>query len=201
MRPTPGLFPKKAKHTFIYSQTFTLAAPLPNLNTIHVFITNGLFMPELAGGHQPRFFDQAMTMYRRYRVIGSKISVNIHSTPPDSTNQSLSWLQVGTDPALGPSFNAIIEQPRIKSAMITSTSLPNAGQILEMGWSPRTVEGIKQGLEEEEYSGDVANNPAKLEYFTVGNYGMHGALGKTLYCECRIEYTTIMYKRILVAQS
>lgn len=79
--PLPQRMPIK----FMYNDTFNIDCA-SGVQTVaaHMFRTNSLFDPDFTGtGHQPRGYDQIMTMYRNYTVIGFKAVVrfNYYSGP------------------------------------------------------------------------------------------------------------------------
>jgi len=60
-----------------YNDSFLLD-PIASLAANHVFSANGLYDPNVtATGHQPRGFDQIMTMYDHFVCIASKITVTV----------------------------------------------------------------------------------------------------------------------------
>ena len=61
--------PEKFQSKLRYSTKFTLN-PAASTNVVqHVFSANGLYDPDITGvGHQPRGFDQLMSLYAQYTV-------------------------------------------------------------------------------------------------------------------------------------
>jgi hypothetical protein len=67
------MFPKRTKVELVYSDEIdVLSTPQTN----KIFRLNSLFDPDYSvGGHQPRGFDQWMTMYNKYCVIGATVTI------------------------------------------------------------------------------------------------------------------------------
>lgn len=75
-------FPQKANTKLIYNDTdFTLSTTIGNgYNTSHVFRGNDIYDPDFSGvGIQPYYFDTFATLYNRYQVYASKITVYMTS--------------------------------------------------------------------------------------------------------------------------
>lgn len=85
-------FGKKFYTKLRYSESHTIpAATTANFASSYKMRLNSLFDPNYTGaGHQPRGFDQLMTIYEKYTVVGAKITVCYITT---STNPSVVGLR------------------------------------------------------------------------------------------------------------
>lgn len=78
--PGKNPFPRRYLTKVSYSDVIALQGGGVNRSVDQVFRMNSLFDTDLTGtGHQPRYFDQIMTMYNFYRVLGCKIKVKFMS--------------------------------------------------------------------------------------------------------------------------
>lgn len=68
-RSMPTLMPPKFNTVLRYSTSFTLDPGFSTAAAMRVFSANGLYDPDITGvGHQPRGFDQLMSLYQHYNV-------------------------------------------------------------------------------------------------------------------------------------
>ena len=74
-------FPDTLQTTLRYQETLSLSSSSGALFG-YVYNLNGLYDPNHTGtGHQPLYFDQLMTIYNHYIVIGAKITVKFTAYP------------------------------------------------------------------------------------------------------------------------
>ena len=70
-----------------YHSSITLNTDISGLAVGHVYSANGLFDPDISGaGHQPRGFDQLMTLYQFYTVVGAKCTATFYPVGPEPDN-------------------------------------------------------------------------------------------------------------------
>lgn len=70
-----GFLQDRVRTRLVYAEDILFSSSTSLTGTIQ-FALNGLFDPNLTGvGHQPRFFDQFMTYYNSYSVMGAKVVV------------------------------------------------------------------------------------------------------------------------------
>lgn len=78
--PNIGGFPKSMFTTLKYVQAGSLNPGVGGTNAIQVFRANDIYDPDYTGaGHQPRGFDQWMTLYDHFYVKRSKITIEYHN--------------------------------------------------------------------------------------------------------------------------
>jgi len=76
-------FPDKFVTRLKYCESINLTAAASMTNT--TFRLNSIFDPNLSGvGHLPVYYDQLASLYGRYRVLGSKITVTFSVISPPS---------------------------------------------------------------------------------------------------------------------
>lgn len=78
-------FPKLKVVKLRYVQEITLTSVAGGLSHARAFSANGLHDPDHAlGGHQPKGFDQWMSLYAHYNVLGSKCRMRAAGTGSDA---------------------------------------------------------------------------------------------------------------------
>lgn len=122
-------FPQSMKATLRYTEVadFVLSDHSAHVAT---FRANDLYNPRVAGGapfHQPRTFDQYMTLYNTFTVQGSKISLNFvyEGYMGPST--------IATDPGSGNPY------------LVQEVGTPGAGKVPSL---PAVVCGVHKGTEQ-----------------------------------------------------
>lgn len=100
-------FPQEMRTTLRYVDTFNLS-PSSQTATGFSIRANDLYDPQVsAGGHQPRGFDQYSTLYKKFTVTASKISVTFAyeayngCTDQDATGMPLQSIQSGSSAVVG----------------------------------------------------------------------------------------------------
>lgn len=77
-------FPKQKVARLRYVQDITLTTPGAGLSKSIPFVANGCYDPYYPiGGHQPKGFDQWMSVYANYNVLGSKCNVRMINSGTD----------------------------------------------------------------------------------------------------------------------
>lgn len=81
-------FPRMLKTKVKYTQQATLNPGVSGIIAVQKFRVNGLYDVDFTGsGHQPRYFDQLMTIYDHYSVIGCKVKIT-------ATNRDDNYAQI-----------------------------------------------------------------------------------------------------------
>jgi len=128
----------------------------------YAFVANGLFDPNFTGtGHQPMGFDQLMTFYNHYEVIGAKMRYSIY---PANEVTGFNW-GIKLDDGATFSNNAIdvvCEHAMTKYKTHPGGGLSN-GFDITCSYSASKFFGDKVG--DRETWGNAASNPAELAYF------------------------------------
>ena len=131
------------------------------------FSATSLYDPYVgAGGHQPLGFDQWMTFYNHYQVIGAKATAHAR-VYADAAGDAI-WLigqtSAGTA-APGGNVNQLIEQKRAKYTFLTAKNgSDNTGKVT-VHYSPRRFFNLKNPRDEHDLRGDASTSPAENCYF------------------------------------
>lgn len=126
---------------------------------------NGLTDPEVAlGGHQPRGFDQYMALYKRYVVMGSKITVLAWKR----ANSEAALVGVRVDDALNsPDTDdfAMVENKRSTFGVIRTNQL--VGVKLKVGYNTKALFNRKSPVDDTDLIGTTSADPTTQALYTV----------------------------------
>jgi len=141
------------------------------------YSTNGLFDPNLAfGGHQPHLFDQWMTLYDEYTVIGSRMYVQALGFGDGNNKFPANWgisLQdtSGRMPATLSGANAIEKGmiPGFMASVGAVNAVPNKSQSYRSkSWSLKKTYGSKAGTAlNPRFVGNATKNPDEQSVFVL----------------------------------
>lgn len=167
------LFPARKKAFLPYFDYNTVTAGAGVVGS-YVFSCNGLYDPNITGvGHQPMGFDQMMTFYDHYTVLRAKIIIDFLYI---SGSGNL-MVTVATRAALTPVTDPtqLIESGMIDYKLL-SENLSNEKSRCRLS---RTVDirlfgGIDDPLDNPDYRGTVAANPAEQSYFHISIWNSAG---------------------------
>jgi hypothetical protein len=144
------------------------------LATNQFFSANGLFDPDVTGGGaQPRGFDELMSLYQHYTVIGAKITVKGFNIDPTHAVQM--WVTTrdsGSNYATpydntehGRCRKTVLGPKGSSRDLCTLTAQVNPGKFLSIG-SP---------MSNHQLQGSASANPVEQVYFCVGAADLNGS--------------------------
>lgn len=185
-----------------YYDTFTIN---PGLGTIgsYIFSANGMYDPNISGtGHQPRGFDQLMTMYDHFTVIASKATVQ----PLEFTGLGLCQyalaLQDGATP-IGIGASSIGDNVcEYNNVMYSNFPHVSAGSAIQTNQLPKLKKkfGIKKffhaknPLTAAQWEGDVTSNPIEQAYYGVYYWSESAADPPAVTFKILIQYTAVLHE-------
>lgn len=173
-----------------YVEFFALDAPI-GTPTYHTFSANGLYDPNVTGtGHQPMGFDQMMTLYNHYEVIGSKITFRLFGTATCIFGVKLddSGLPSTSDPI------STWELPLMNCKHLANgNSNGTSDYTVTQKFSQKRFFGEKAG--DRETWGDGASNPTDQAYFLcmIGPNSTSGDLA-SVQCMATIDYIVKLHE-------
>lgn len=182
----------KLPSKFIYEDSFILNPGLSGVPSEHIFCANGLYDPNITGtGHQPRGFDQLMTLYDHYVVIGAKITLWVSSEDLVYANMIALWLD-DDNAALG-SVTDIMEKRYVKLKNTGVETSGTSNTVMSLKCNPNKFLGRSSPLSDPELKGSVAGNPTERAFFKIGCFPMRsGTDSSAVACRVRIEYSAIL---------
>lgn len=167
---------------------------------VYVYRGNSINDPDLTGvGHQAMGHDEWATLYRRYKVTGSKITV-IGTTTDTGETPIYAVTPMTQSAALG-AFESYQEQEYSKMAAVGRIGtgfIPN--QTVNF-MSTRRMRGIYE-VDDEDYAALMGNNPTK-EWFWHIAYADTGksSADVTINISIKLEYWCALYDRQQLEQS
>ncbi|QGQ63634.1 capsid protein [Chicken circovirus 5] len=137
----------------------------PGANVVagRVFRANGLFDPDVAlGGHQPYGFDQLMSIYNRFVVLGSKITVT--AVPANNFGSFIIAVKLSDVAAITSTTPAVLqEQPGYRYRLCTN-GLQGMTPRMTQTYSARRM--CRPGfMYNDQYCGTVNNDPNDQWFF------------------------------------
>lgn len=179
------LYAVRRKCMLRYSDYFALTSTAGAVAT-YVFSCNGLYDPNITGtGHQPAGFDQMMLSYEHYCVTRSRIAITYLNTSTTTAPTVAVSLEAGATPVTIPSQN--IEDGMIRTVRLYGAAVNGSMATLNMFCDLAKFGGVVKILDDPEYRGTIAANPAEQSYFHVQVWGQNGDTS-VVQCEVVIEY-------------
>ncbi len=140
----------------------------------NVFIrANGMFDPEVAvGGHQPLGFDQYMTMYDHFKVLGSKITVQFLQEGSGHASQAVACISLDDDVTANTSIENMIEQGLSTWKVMQAEQAQAEPTILSKTFSSKNF--FRNKLYSAELQGNVSSDPQEEAIFNISVAGLNG---------------------------
>lgn len=167
------LFPNRYRGLLRYADTYTLNSTSGAVAT-QVISANGLYDPDISGsGHQPVGFDQMMVSYEHYCVTGARIRANFHNNtasvyPTCSIGLSASATPVTT-------INQIVEDGMCALTFLHPLGVYGSMRTVEQAINIAQFGGLRSILDNSDYRGSVAANPAEQSYFHLQTWDTENA--------------------------
>lgn len=189
---TKGPLPKTLKTTMVYHETFDLNPGAAGVNAVYVWSANGLYDPNITGvGHQPRGFDQLMTLYDHYVVIGVKASMTVANLDA-SKAQVYGMAIVDRNTSLG-SPNIEYMELRTSKSRIVGPFGPDAVGTLHIACDPNKFLGRSKPMSDPELKGSTSANPTEQAYIHCFAFPQDASTDTgALNCRITLEYTAIL---------
>lgn len=155
-----------------------------------------------AGGHQPLGFDQWMTFYNHYQVLGSKATAYgmVYATNPSDSVYMIGQLSASTG-APATNINEAIEQKRASYRFLSSKDDKSFGKVV-VKYSPRRFFNLKNPQDEHDLRGSITSNPTENAYFQIMVGGMNPSDNPTqINLRIVIDYLVLLTERKHLSQS
>lgn len=198
--PIPKKFVTKLK----FYQQNSLNPGAAGIPAVTLFRGNSLFDPDYSGaGAQPRGFDQFMTMFDHYVVIGSKIKVRF-----SASTQLSEPLVVGITKRDG--VNQFVNKVDYQEYAYNKSRLLSPGDATRgYGYTPPIITmigtnrflGRSKPLSDPELKGSASTNPTEQWFYHVYAYPLSSNDTAACNAEIWIEYTAVFIEPKLPAQS
>jgi hypothetical protein len=182
------VFPARVLKRLRYSDNFNLAGA-SGVVASYVFAANGLFDPNITGtGHQPMGFDQLMLSYNHYIVTECRATVLFRN---NSGAGCCPQVSIKVDAGSTPStvVNTILEFGLNDHTVLEAAGTMGANKVLSAAVSIKQFEGVQDVVDNIDFRGSVAANPAEITYFHVQSWDTLG-LSTSVQCEVILEYAS-----------
>lgn len=178
--------PTKLKAKLRYFDFPTMNIGLGGAAATQVYNANGMYDPDYSGaGGQPRGFDQLMSLYDHFVVIGSKITVQVATGA--GIGPVMCVLDLKDTNAADANIVASME-----SSYATNKLHSPAGNtsVLVQTFSPKFL-GRSHPLSDPDLKGSDSANPAEAAYYHLVMASIAGVDETAVYPSVVIEYTCI----------
>lgn len=190
----PSPLPVKFKALFRYSEPYIkIPNPADTFLGTYIFSANGVYDPNITGiGHQPSGFDQLMTMYDHFVVIGAKITVTFVNN--DANDPVVVGIDVRDSINAESDSRVIIESGTAKYANLSAKNNGDNQVTMEYRVNPNRFLGRSKPLSDPNLKGGASGNPVEQCYFHVfsGNLDDQITLAQATTANIVIEYQTIL---------
>lgn len=197
-------FPKILRNTVRYCDSFSITSTKPSaVPNYFAFVCNGLFDPNnTTAGHQPMYFDQIMTIYDHYHVIGATITVSIQNVPIDGyTITSGMFIDDDNAPSIV-SRNNCVERAVGGRGVWMKTAMGGPVNSMTLHWSANKAFGVENVLTRDDLGGNSGANPTENQCFIVWNQvSSDTPAGGIVYYDCIIDYDVLWTELATLGES
>lgn len=191
---TRSLGPLRTKQLvkFNYAENFALNPGVAGTAASYVYSMNGLYDPNITGtGHQPRGFDQIMTLYDHYVVIGCKVDFQFWCA--DTTYGHMITAHIQDDATTDTDPENLLERRFLKKKVVASRNGGIDNGRIVMNVNPNKFLARSKPLSDPDLKGTTAANPTEQCYLHLNCFPMQGgADGGGVYCYIRLTYTAVL---------
>lgn len=171
--------------TMRYAEQFSID-PTASVPGTYIFNANGLFDPNFTGtGHQPRGYDELMSMYRRYEV--QEALLEIWADTNDLTSGVVLGLSVRSSSAAVLDRNDMIEH---RTAQLKAVAGSDGGPSVvyhKIAVKPADFLGLKAGADDT-LRGVQGSNPTSGVYFHVQGIPMRATDTGSIHIQSRLTF-------------
>lgn len=161
--PIPNKFATKLR----YSESVSVNPSVGGIPGVYVFNASSCYDPDFTGiGHQPRGFDQWMSMFDHFTVIGSKITVQYAIQGQTDDRSLLCGLNLKDGATAYTDKNDYMEGRNVTSRLVAGGGAGDARTCkLGLTYSPKKFLGISKALANQAIKGSASSNPTENAYF------------------------------------
>lgn len=163
-----GPLPNKLKGLMRYYNTGTTLNPgAGGAAAAYVFRANSLWDTDLTGiGHQPRGFDQLMSLYEEFCVIKAYIKVTFSSSST-TANRYRVGIAVKNSSIVSTDIRDYVEQGNQVSRILPAGAISGQTVTLKLSVNPNRFLGVSKPLSDQTVHGTASGNPQDAVYFHV----------------------------------
>lgn len=168
----------------------------------YAFNANGLYDPnDSGGGHQPMYFDQYMTVYDHYKVLGSVITVRPIETGTTLINPMFATVIQNDDNSIAGTsvFGQTIEWGMLDTYRIFGGPYAQGHKPIICKYSTRR--NYKDKYQSDSLIGDATHNPTETSTFIIVQQPMDASSTVTVSYLVIIDYIVDFFELRDIAQS
>jgi hypothetical protein len=200
-------FPRTTMVKLKYVEGFQLDPGTVGLASTYVYRANSIYDPNSTGtGHQPMNRDMWATLYKKYTVVGSKITLRCFSSNTSNSHGIMLGIllkDVGTVSDLRP--ETLMEQGLCKYTMGASNIVQNSGRglIVSKTYSAKKFFNVVNVMDNKDLGAFQNENPVRTCKFVCILSPVPGSLVDhfNIQCVVTIEYLVVYSEPIEQAQS
>lgn len=184
--PMPNKFAAKLR----YQETVSVNPGAAGTAGVQVFSANGIYDTNITGtGHQPRGFDQFMTMYDHYTVIGAKITATFVE---GASYDNHVWIALKDSSTTYSDPNDYLEGRNVISRVLPHSGTGQSGiRTLVKTCSTGKFLGRSKVMSDSELKGNSSGNPNEQAFFHVGVAPLTSADESSQNITVRIDFLVI----------
>eukprot|EP00487_Bulimina_marginata_P010824 TRINITY_DN5_c0_g1_i10.p1 TRINITY_DN5_c0_g1~~TRINITY_DN5_c0_g1_i10.p1 ORF type:complete len:232 (-),score=-4.00 TRINITY_DN5_c0_g1_i10:213-908(-) len=185
----PSPLPMRFKAVLRYSDPNEQFQPAI-ANVGKVFSCNGIYDPDITRvGHQPSGFDQLMSMYDHYVVIGARITTTFVNN--DNNHGVVCAIDVRDRNTIEPDMRVVQESGTCKTVVLSSENSGKGSCTMTYNVNPNKFLGRSKPLSDPDLKGSDAANPVEQAYFHVMMLSLDGASADSTNISSLLEYQVI----------
>lgn len=184
----------RQKAKIIYADNFNLNPGIGGTVASYVFAANGVYDPNITGvGHQPRGFDQLMTLYDHCTVIGMKAVIQGSNRDSQYANYMAARIMDSKDTTVTPTD--ILENRFVKYRLLSNRNGGANNKTIILKCNPNKFLGKSNPMSCDELQNTVAANPLELAYLQIHAFSSGSSIDTDgINIRVRIEYTVIFHE-------
>lgn len=199
--PMPNKFATKLR----YCENNIIQPGLGGIPGVRIVSANGVYDPNITGtGHQPRGFDQLMSMYDHVVVIGAKLTVTFSTIYTQAYPAMVIGISLKDSATIYTDSNDYMEGRNLISRTIPGTSTTSNTSIstLSKTFSCKKFLGRSKPLADPQLKNDVASNPTEQAYFHIWAYPLDNSTDTLdIRVNMRIDYLCVFIEPRQPSQS
>lgn len=192
-------YPNKMRFNTRYVESSVVLNPGAGVADTHIFQLNGLYDPDISGvGHQPIGFDQVMTMYDHYTVIGARAKVFIQNG--ENSIEQLVCCRIADSSVVSGDIQNAIENGNCRWTNLGIKGSSRDCASLTIGFSAKKFFS-RSPLTSSNLQGNVSSNPSEGAYLHIMCQGLNSKDAGSTYVSVVIEYACILTEPKLLTSS
>lgn len=185
-----------------YCECFNLDPVGAGAVATYVYRANSIFDPNYTGiGHQPLGHDEWETFYKKYRVLGSRLTVQAASNSALATGQCIVSVNTSFDPISALVYNTTtMERTGSVWTILGAVGSSNGSKRLIKNWSAKKSFG--KDWNDDDTGATFGANPVKPWYFLINAQSPDtGGDATVISCTITIDYICEFSEPVELPQS